>query len=347
MTEQAAPTPTPITRAGHGVLWFLGSLGGVFLGGVFFLAVWGHPMLPTSWRLGKVGDPEAFAEVIQIEGLDILLSPFSMSVFAIGIEALVAFFLLLNVRRLWVLVPTTLLVLFFIFLTGRAYYLSAHGETLQEVSCGCFGNLVDRTPAEAFWQDLVLLVPPLLLAYLGRPRTTEIPLLRTAVAGGLSALTVFAAASAPDLPVSDYATRLRPGVRVEAVCVGSGVERFCLGGQELAGELTEGKHLVIMADLEDDDFAEVVADRVEEFDEYVSGPNALHILVLYSGQKDLQVAFDTKSYGPPFEYQAIPLQMLRTLYRRLPRTFIVEDGVVTATFEDLPDLNALDLPPTE
>ena len=33
-------------------------------------------------------------------------------------------------------------------------------------SCGCFGDLITRTPAEAFWQDLVLLLPPLLSPYL-------------------------------------------------------------------------------------------------------------------------------------------------------------------------------------
>ena len=48
--------------------------------------------------------------------------------------------------------------------------------------CGCFGNLVQRTPAEAFWQDLLLLVPPLLLAFGWRDARAARAAARTAAA---------------------------------------------------------------------------------------------------------------------------------------------------------------------
>ena len=66
-------------------------------------------------------------------------------------------------------VPTAALVVFFLFLTGRAYVRHLQGIE-PETSCGCFGNLVQRTPAEAFWGDMLLMVPALALAFLARDR---------------------------------------------------------------------------------------------------------------------------------------------------------------------------------
>ena len=60
--------------------------------------------------------------------------------------------LLLGVRRLWVLFPALLLVAFFVSLTGRSYWLAAHGVKDSAANCGCFGNLVQRSPA--FGADL-------------------------------------------------------------------------------------------------------------------------------------------------------------------------------------------------
>ena len=137
----------------------LGYLGGAFLGAVLLVAAW-----------AKVIDPDSFADQIRLEGLDVLLSAKAVAFVALGLEIGLGLLLVLGVRRSWVLIPTALLVVAFLALNGRAWYLDAHGLRNEAASCGCFGNLVDRTPAEAFWQDLLLLVPPLLLAFLGRPR---------------------------------------------------------------------------------------------------------------------------------------------------------------------------------
>src|SRR6185503_18282754 len=103
---------------------------------------------------------------IQTEGLAFLLSAQSVALLALALEVGLGLALLLGVRRLWVLVPAALLVAFFLFLTGRAYWRSAHGLEV-DAGCGCFGNLVERSPAEAFYQDLLMLVPALLLAFVG------------------------------------------------------------------------------------------------------------------------------------------------------------------------------------
>jgi hypothetical protein len=46
-------------------------------------------------------------------------------------------------------------------------------------------------------------------------------------------------------------------------------------------------------------------------------------------------------WGPRFEIRETPQELLRPLYRRLPRAFLVEHGAVTRTFGGLPPLSQL------
>ncbi|MDA2935503.1 hypothetical protein MYX82_14380, partial [Acidobacteria bacterium AH-259-D05] len=135
----------------------VGSLGAIFLGLVLLVATW-----------AKAVEPGAFAEQIQLEQLDFLFSARTVTLVALALEAGLGTALLLGLRRLWVLIPATLLVIFFMFLTGRNYWLVMNGLRDPDAACGCFGSLLDRTAQEAFWQDLLMLVPPLVLAFVGR-----------------------------------------------------------------------------------------------------------------------------------------------------------------------------------
>src|SRR6185436_17653838 len=222
--------------------YWVGTIAAALLGAVFLIAVW-----------GKALDPSAFAEQIHTEGLDVLLSAQTVALIALALEAGLGLALLFGVRRLWVLVPTALLVAFFVSLTGRAWYLSAHGLRSEAAGCGCFGNLVQRSPAEAFWQDLLLLVPPLALAFVGRDRSgRRFPPLRTAtVALGIVAVDVFAW-KAPELPLDNLATRLRPGTEVARICADQSDKPLCLS--TVASGLLKGDHLVVIADLADPAF---------------------------------------------------------------------------------------------
>ncbi len=123
----------------------------------------------------KALDPLAFAQQIQQQGLAVVLGAPTWAVLAIALEVVLGVLLLLGVRRLWVLIPAALLVAFFVFLTGRDAWRAAHGTLPEDAACGCFGNLVERTPAQAFWQDLLLLVPALGLAFVARPREARFP----------------------------------------------------------------------------------------------------------------------------------------------------------------------------
>jgi uncharacterized RDD family membrane protein YckC len=293
-----------------------GLLGGVVLGAVLLVGAW-----------AKALDPSAFAEQIRQEGLDFVLSAGAVAAIAILLEVGLGTALVLNLRRLWVLVPAALLVVFFVFLTGRTYYLTSIGALEPAAGCGCFGSLVERTPAQAFWQDLLLLVPALLLAFLGRPRWRSLPLLRLALVAVLTlGMGAFAWAS-PRLPIDDLATRLGVGVRLDELCSGSDDARICLGTVWLPFE--QGEHLVVIADLEAADVGPLVTGLNAHAERGHS------VVVLWSGTPEQHRMFFWQ-WGPLFEIVEAPQPLLRSLYRSLPRTFRVDDGVVVATWAGLP-----------
>jgi uncharacterized membrane protein YphA (DoxX/SURF4 family) len=300
----------------------VGTFAGAFLGCVLLFAVW-----------AKALDPAAFAEQIRIEGLDFLLPAQAVALIALALEAGLGLALLFGLRRKWVLVPAALLVVFFLALTGRAWWLAAHGLRDEAASCGCFGNLVQRTPAAAFWQDLLLLVPALLLAFLGRDRRASLfPPVRTAVAAlGALAVAVFAW-KAPELPLDDLATRLRPGVQIGEICAGAAEQRICL--DSIVPELREGQHLVVMSKLDEPELTR----SVNALNAYAGNADNPALWVLAATTPEQQRAFFWK-WGPVFEIRETPPELLRPLYRRLPRAFLVKDGRVTRTFRGMPPLS--------
>lgn len=325
MDSTSVATARPATAKGpsHPVLWWIGTFAGAFLGVVLLVAVW-----------AKMLDPSAFADQIRLEGLDFLFSAEAVALIALALEAGLGLALLLGVRRKWVLIPSVLLVAFFLFLTGRAWYLTANGLRSEAESCGCFGNLVQRTPEQAFWQDLLMLVPPLALAFLGRDRRTRLfPPVRTTVAV-LGAIFVAAFAwKAPELPLDDLATRLKPGVEVGSLCIGEGGQQVCL--DSIAPELREGEHLVVMAKLDDPELEKSV-DALNAFASQAGNPR---LWMLAPGTPEQHRAFFWK-WGPSFEVRETPQELLRPLYRRLPRAFEVKGGKVARTFSGMPPLAA-------
>jgi len=313
------PTPSPFKRA-------VGTLGGCVLGAVLLVAVW-----------GKALDPAAFAQQIHADGLDGLIPASALALLALALEAGLGLALLLGLRRLWVLVPAGLLVVFFLLLNGRAYWLAAHGRAADAAACGCFGNLVQRTPAEAFWQDLALLALPLALAFVGRDRNLpRLPPVRTTlVALAAIAVPVFAW-RAPELPLDDLATRLKPGATMSKLCAGGGdVAGAAVCLDAVAPDLDHGDHLVVLDDIDDPALAKAVAG----LNAYANAPGAATVWVLTASDAKRQRLFFWR-WGPTFKIVEAPAELLRPLYRRLPRSFAVQDGRVTATFSGLPPLPA-------
>jgi methylamine utilization protein MauE len=318
----SSPSYRPPRRLGRAI----GTLGGCVLGGILLFAVW-----------GKALDPAAFAEQIHADGLDRLLPAGVLALLALALEAGIGLALLLAVRRLWVLVPASLLVILFLLLNGRAYWLAAHGQASAAASCGCFGNLVQRTPAEAFWQDLALLVLPLALAFVGRDRDQpRLPPVRTALIALFAIAVPVFAWRAPELPLDDLATRLAPGATMSTLCAGGGsggarAGAVCL--DTVAPELEHGDHLVVLDDIDDPALAKAVAG----LNAYADAPGAAAVWVLTASEANRQRLFFWR-WAPTFKIVEAPPELLRPLYRRLPRSFAVQDGRVTATFSGLPPL---------
>jgi uncharacterized membrane protein YphA (DoxX/SURF4 family) len=321
-TDTVALDPVPRPR-----LWWVGTIAGAVLGIVLLVAVW-----------AKAVDPASFAEQIRTEKLDFVLSAPAIALLALALETGLGLALLLGVRRNWVLVPATLLVAFFLFLTGRSWWLSAHGLRDEAASCGCFGNLVQRTPAEAFWQDLLLLVPPLLLAFVGRGsrerRGPLFPPVRTAVVALCTIAVVLFAWKAPELPLDNVATRLRPGVEVGDLCAGSGKQAVCL--TTVAGGLAEGDNLVVMANLDDP----ALGAAVDALNAAARNPDGPKVWLLSAATPEQVTTFNF-TMGPVFKLVETPPELLRPLYRRLPRAFRVKDGKVTETWPGMPPLSQM------
>ncbi len=314
-----------------GAAWLrsLAGLGALFLGAVFLVAAW-----------AKALDPMAFAAEIERRGLDLVLGASGVTLFALALEVFLGAALMLGIRRLYILLPTAALVVFFLFLTGQTYYQDLQGTLPEDdAGCGCFGKLVERTPAEAFWQDLLLMVPALVLAFVALPRGAALPRWRLVATGLLTIAGTLFAWKAPELPLDDLATRLRPGADTAALCVASAGDVPPVCFSDILPDLASGEHVVILADLADEGFAAEV-DRLNEYVWAGSGPR-LWVVTASSEEEIFTFRFGR---GPAFEPHQAPASLLVPLYRTLPRSFEVKDGRVTATYSGLPPLAAGETP---
>lgn len=316
-------------------LGFLGTLGGMGLGAVFLVAAW-----------AKALDPAAFAAEIEREGLDFLLPAPAVAAVALALEVFLGSALVLWVRRPFVLWPAAALVVFFLFLTGRTYVQDLRGTLPDDAAgCGCFGKLVERTPAEAFWQDLLAMAPALLLAFQARraepawPLSEAPPGKRLGLAAALTAAALLLAWKAPELPLDDLATRLKPGVDLRALCAGSAEDGSDVCMDDIVAELAEGEHLVILADLTDSGFG----DSVERLNAYHWTGHGPRLWVVTAASEEDRFTFQF-TRGPAFEIREAPPALLRPLYRTLPRSFLVREGRVVETWNGLPPLERWSAP---
>ncbi len=303
---------------------FAALAGCVILGAVLLVAGWAKSL-----------DPSSFADLVHSEGLDFLLPAMAVAMIALFLEWFLGFALIMGVRHRWIFWPTAALVVFFVFLTGRKYLAHLQGVApADDGSCGCFGNLVERTPAEAFWQDFLLMVPALLLMALAISTSRRLPWKRLVIAAVLGlGFTIFAW-NAPSLPLDNLATRLKPGIAPFSLCAGSAEDgsRVCLDA--ILPELATGEHLVVLADVK----AEVFTEAIPELNTFAweDGVPALWVLSSATEEELFELRF---GHGPTFEIRETPSALMAPLYRTLPRSFWVKDGTVVETFAGLPPWN--------
>ena len=96
-------------------------------------------------------------------------------------------------------------------------------------------------------------------------------------------------------------------------------------------ELVEGEHWVVIANVADPSFGEAV----DALNAFALANQGVKLWAVTDATPDEQYAFFWQ-WGPVFEIREAPNALLRPLYRRLPRSFMVRDGEVIETVSGLP-----------
>ena len=239
---------------------------------------------------------------------------------ALAAPALIVFEILLGVMLLAGIRPvlsglvSALLLSAFI---GIEAYGMAAGRT---ESCGCFGAYVQRTPAEVIGEDLVF-VGLAALALWGLKGWSGMRSAR-AVAVLITALVVSATfvVASPSLPIDAYVTRLRVGRSVADLDLSARVP-----------ELLQGRHLVALIDVTDPGTPKVAS----ALDALSGQPGAPAVVGLTPSTEQEIDAFRWTSV-PTFEIHRIDRDVIKRLYRKLPRFFVVDSGRVAAIYDGAP-----------
>lgn len=284
-----------------------GALSARILGAVLLLAAY-----------AKAVDPHGFAIVFG----DMAPMPpgaaFAVALVVVGFEAGLGFVLVAGWRSRGVLVATS--ATFLAFTCVVVWQLVHPGGA---AACGCFGQLVERTPWQALWED-VGFVALSGLAWCGRAAAPA--MIRWRMTGLVAAGAVGFAVCAPWLPLDDHATALAPGVSVHSTRL-----------DEIVPELGTGRHLVLLLDRADP----ATRARTPELNRRLGLPGgATPVWGIADDDRELAAAF-MWSAGPAFDVRGAPPAMLRRLYRTLPRSALVEDGRVVATWTGFPSDRAL------
>ncbi|MDW8392953.1 MAG: hypothetical protein RMK52_01775 [Chitinophagales bacterium] len=123
-----------------------------------------------------------------------------LAVILVVLELLLGWMAIFFIRMPLVITSMLLLMIFFTFLTGYAWY------TNKIADCGCFGDAIKLTPAQTFYKDVVLLV---LLVPLFIVRRKLKPLFRPVLANLVLLIGLFGSVYLPiyclrHLPIIDF-----------------------------------------------------------------------------------------------------------------------------------------------
>jgi Methylamine utilisation protein MauE len=281
----------------------VGSLAARVLGGVLLVAAWAKAVDPARFTgdlMGLFALPTTLAQVAALA--------------VIGFEAGLGTVLLAGWRGRGVRALTSATFLVFTGIVLRQ--MLAPGA--RGASCGCFGMLVERTPREALVEDLVLLAISG-VAWLGPTARAAVPRWWLAALGAVAGVAIGLAA--PYLPLDDHATALAPGMTVEET-----------GLDQVVPELRSGRHLVLLLDRADPDTVAAIG----PLDRRLGLPGGATPVWGVAAEDPALAAAFMWSAGPAFEVRSTAPAMLRRWYRTLPRSALVDDGRVVATWKGFP-----------
>ena len=230
--------------------------------------------------------------------------------------------LILNWRPRIVFPAATILMALFTGLTARGWYM---GIT---ANCGCFGALVDRSPAQATIEDAIMLVA-LVFAWLGtRPLQTAAAEVaaqrqRWVVGATVLAIVVTGARFVPEMD------------RLEGSDLQEGQD---LGQLEISGidlNLQRGDHLVEFFSPR----CQHCRNAVPKLNDWTAMSGLPPIVALHHfGNDSPAIAEFRQSLGPRFQIGSISFVDFRRLTYKsgYPRLAFVRDGAIKAVWDKMP-----------
>lgn len=313
-------------RLGSAAPW-IGRLAALVLGAVLLIAAYAKSL-----------DPALFAEQIQRLGPIPAGLALPAAIATIGFEFALGLALIVNWRSKPVLILTLLTFVAFTAIVLRELSLPAD----QQSSCGCFGNMVERTPAQALTEDLIFVLLAV-VAFVGREReAARRPARGKPLATAVGALIgIGFAVAAPRLPLDDLATRLTAGKSVADVKMTDVQKHTETALDNLVPGLGSGRQLLLLLDRSRDDEATRSAVAAINQALVLSGESATAVVGIAEPNDELAAQF-LWQIGPAFEIHPVPASFLRTLYRTLPRSALVVEGRIETVWNGFPDAPTLE-----
>lgn len=263
----------------------------------------------------KAFDPPGFAEQIASYKIIPAVIGSPLAWFFICIEFTLAIALILNLRPK-LFIPLMMLVL--VGFIGVTIYTMAQGI---EANCGCFGNVVHRTSEQVILED-ALMFASLLFAYIVLKDIKQTSsLLKVASINGVSLLMAAAVVGfSAQLPVDSIVTELKEGRYFDSWPV-----------EGLFLDLRKDQRVVFLFSTAAPDIEQQVQ-QMNAIAQTESVPSAVGLITDGSQQLTTLVF----QYGTAFPAGALEPRFAKSLYRKLPRTFILSDGVVKKVWNGIP-----------
>jgi uncharacterized membrane protein YphA (DoxX/SURF4 family) len=259
-------------------------------------------------------DPASFQEQIVSYGIFPELSGLAAWVFII-VEVGLAAGLIVNLLPR--IVPP-LVIAMLLFFIGITWYGMSIG--LGE-NCGCFGNLLHRGPEQVIIEDALMIVALVFSTVVLWSHTATRIAWRLGASLGLAAVAALLTAFHPHLPVDDFVTQLKPGARFATWPVDG------LYGRDL----NTGTHVVFLFTVQ----RERVGADVQQMNAIAQDEDVRSAIgLIIDGTEHLTTLMF--EHAASFPVAAIEPRFARPLYRRLPRVFVLHEGVVTHTWSELP-----------
>lgn len=275
----------------------------ILIAGVFLLAA-----------VMKALDPASFVEQIVSYNMFPDLAPLAAWTLII-IECLLAAALIVNLLPRVIPMLSMGLLLFFIGITVYGMSIGL-GE-----DCGCFGNLYHRGPEMVILEDTLMIIGLVFVVVVLWNRQQEHIAGRVTVtlATGMAAAAI--TAFSPYIPADNLVTQLHPG---------SSFSTWPVDG--LYGkDLNSGTHVVFLFTVT----SENIGAQVQSMNTVAQTMEDASVVgLIIDGTEHLTTLMF--EYAAAFPVAALEPRFARPLYRTLPRTFILKDGVVTHTWSELP-----------